>query len=430
MVERRRQNRANMPSRRSGGIGTTAGSILGVLDSLPSARNEEFDPEQAPTGENVPYKRGGMFARMTGSGVRADRQNNDAYDKWVDSKMADEEKLRGVNVERRMQNKQMDYLGEDAGEDPSVIRQLFAKSKIGQGKAALDEALGKSAKAKRGALEDEQATSFRANNPDIVDKSMRAEYERTGKMTDAEQRRIDLMGADQTMRAEQFLKKFEQDNTQFNEELGLRRMATEGELERGSRYNTGDGSVMDIKEGKIYRAGGPIDFKTTRNNAIGNPIEFTETRNEQPGVYSFGGAPAQGGRIKMNPKITGENMPNESGATDGDKRPVPLTGNEGKDGNERPLALEAQGGGGNPNGGRPPSWPAEGENKANEFGLYMRNRGGALAQEDQMDVTPQMQKELEMLGSPAIKQKYLEDALNTKKRQTNRKLNTVLENLY
>jgi hypothetical protein len=359
MAERRRQNRANMPSRRPGGIGTTAGSILGVLDALPSARNEEFDPEQAPTGENVPYKRGGMFARMTGSGVRADRQNNDAYDKWVDSKMADEEELRGADLERKMERKGIEAAAMDAGEEPGNWLQRQGKNKLDSIKAKGAE-IGAlfSTKTNEGE-EAENKRKFRADNPDVVTKSMRDEYERTGKMTDAEKRRIDLMGAEQTTRAEQFLKKLEQDNNQFREEIGLRRMATEGELERGNRYNTGDGSVMDIKNGKIFRAGGPRDFKTTRKDALGNDIEITETRNEQPGVYSFGADPAQGGRIKIDMSKMGEAAPNESGATDGDNRPVPLTGNEGKDGNERPLALQAQGGGGNPNGGRPPSWPSE-----------------------------------------------------------------------
>jgi hypothetical protein len=364
MAERRRQNRANMPSRRSGGIGTTAGSILGVLDSLPSARNEEFDPEQAPTGENVPYKRGGMFARMTGSGVRADRQNNDAYDKWVDSKMADEEELRGVDVERRMQNKQMDYLGEDAGEDPSVIRQLFAKSKIGQGKAALDEALGKSAKAKRGALEDEQATSFRANNPKAVEGSMMAELEGPGIRNDVSKRGMSLAEKQQLAREIQF----DRSISQQENEAGMRYDMSRRELDQrgaeGRRKNTvslGDGRVMDVETGEVMDAGGAENFKILKKDALGNDVEVTETRNRRPGVYNVKGSadPAQGGRIKMNPKTVGEVMPNESGATDGDKRPVPLTGNEGKDGNERPLALEAQGGGGNPNGGRPPSWPSE-----------------------------------------------------------------------
>jgi len=353
MAERRRQNRANMPSRRSGGIGTTAGSILGVLDSLPSARNEEFDPEQAPTGENMPYKRGGMFARMTGSGVRADRRNNDAYDAWVDSKMADEEELRGaanaVKAERIGAEERLPGLG----------RQLWESSNLYKGLADIEDLKSKRATSRNTRTTAEKDTELRNKRPDVVEGNWEATMKRPGAMTDAENRRIDLMGADQTMRAEQFLKKFEQDNEQFREQIGLQRMGTEAEIERGNRYNTGDGSVMDIKEGKIFRAGGPRDFKTTRRDALGNEVEITETRNEQPGVYNFGGAPAQGGRIKMNPKITGENMPNESGATDGERRPVPLTGNEGKDGNERPLALEAQGGGGNPNGGRPPSWPSE-----------------------------------------------------------------------
>lgn len=422
----KRQSRANSYGKKSGGIGTTAGSILGVLDSLPSARNEEFDPEQAPTGDNVPYKRGGLFARMTGSGVRADRQNNAAYDAWVDSKMADEEELRGAGLQRRIDKEDIEDAALGAGEEPGNWLKQRGKNKLDALKAKGAE-LGAlfSTKTNEGEKA-ETEREFNAKNPQKISASMEAELDAPIVRNDVAKRGMSLAELRQLKDEEQFLASLTQKENQAGMQYDLNRRELEQREAEGKRRNVvnlGDGRVMDVETGEVMDAGGAENFKVLKKDALGNDVEVTETRNRRPGKYTIGGGtPAQGGRIKMDPSVMRsigrEMMPNESAAKDDEGRPVALTGNVGKDGNERPTNLTVQGGGGNPNGGRPPSWPSDEvrggklidlEGKIRPDVIKAEKTASALSARNQ---SAQLPKQFEDVSEDLIREILAEDEMN------------------